>query len=162
MGFTFAAIPVFNDVADANLAGNQPLTDAVIQMLSANAKFAAVRPEVLFAGFYGHGDTVILPVSPVDGYTYLRSEVSYVALIYSNRSRAGVYTPGQLTPPDQSSSQPQNGLYNMPGCWDINDLTGVVNLRTSYYSGGGAEVVTTDGILKVYAVCQRGSISIAD
>jgi hypothetical protein len=82
--------------------------------------------------------------------------------IYSNRARQQPYTPGQQYPPPQSNSQPQNNLYNFPGGWDINDLTGVVSLRTSYYSGGGAEVVTNDGIIKVHCYAQRSSISVAN
>ena len=162
MGLTFANIPTFFDLPNAQIAAGLPLTDQAILTISTNAKFAAVRKEVLYAGFYAHGNTVPQLVSPVDGYTYLRSEMSFVWMIYSNRSPDGAFVPGQLARPGQASSQPQDGLYNFPGDWNINDLTGVVNLRTSYYTGGGAEVVTTDGIIKVYAFCQRGSISLAD
>jgi hypothetical protein len=159
MGLTLSAIPVYNDIADANLVGGQFFTDQSIQQISANAKFAAVRKEVIYLGFFWHGCIIAPPVSPVDGYQYLISECQFDWMIYSNRSPSGTFTPGQTTPPSQSNSQPQNGPYNFPGEWDINDLTGVVNLRTSYYSGGGAEVVNTDGIIKVYAMCQRGSVS---
>lgn len=159
---TFSSIPGFNDIPDSSIAGDVPLTDDAIQKISHNAKFAAVRCEIIFMGYFGHGDTVPPPTSPVDGYTYSNSECMFTFTIYSNRSRQEPYTPGQQFPPPQSNSQPQNGLYNFPGGWDVNDLTGVVNLRTSYYSGGGAEVVTTDGIIKVYCFAQRSSISVSD
>ena len=162
MGMTLTFTPVYNDPADAEIVGGQPLTDKAIQQISANAKFAAIRCEVIYCGFFWHGCVIQPPSSPVDGYQYLASECSYDWMIYSNRSPDGSFTPGQLTPPAQSSSQPQNGLYNFPGCWEINDLTGVVNLRTSYYSGTGAEEVTTDGIIKVYAFCQRSSVTAGD
>jgi hypothetical protein len=113
-------------------------------------------------GYYGDGDTIPTPTSPVDGYAYSRAECMFSWKIYSNRARQQPYTPGQQYPPPQSNSQPQNNLYNFPGGWDINDLTGVVSLRTSYYSGGGAEVVTNDGIIKVHCYAQRSSISVAN
>ena len=98
----------------------------------------------------------------LDGYAYSRAECIFWWTIYSNRARQQPFTAGQQYPPPQSNSQPQNNLYNFPGGWDINDLTGVVSLRTSYYSGGGAEVVTNDGIIKVICVAQRSSISVAN
>jgi hypothetical protein len=82
-------------------------------------------------------------------------------MIYSNRAPAPGFVPGQAAPPAQSSSQPAP-LYNFPGGWDINDATGVVSLRTSYYTPGGAETVTNDGIIKVYAVCLRLSLNSAN
>ena len=160
MSLTLSEVPQFNDIADADLTGPQPPTDASLRKVVGNGKFSAVRCEVLFMGYYAHGNTIPAPISPVDGYQYQKSEAVFAAMIYSNRSPDEAFTPGQLTPPGQASSQPQNGPYNFPGCWDINDATGVVNLRTSYYTGGGAEVVTTDGILKVYAISQRSSITV--
>jgi hypothetical protein len=159
---TFSSVPGFNDIADSAIAGNQPLTDDSLLKISHNAKFAAVRCECIFMGYYGAGDTVPTPTSPVDGYAYSRAECSFIWMIYTNRSRAEPYTPGQQYPPPISDSQPQNGLYNFPGGWDINDLTGVITLRTSYYSGGGAEVVNTDGVIKVFCIAQRSSVSVAD
>ena len=156
---TWSEINGFIDIPNSAIAGDEPLTDDSIQKISANAKAAALRPEIIFMGFFGHGDTIPTPTSPVDGYAYARAECSFIFNIYSNRSRAEPYTPGQQTPPPQASSQPQNGLYNFPGGWDINELTGVVNLRTTYYAGGGSEVVTTDGIIKVYCFAQRSSVS---
>jgi hypothetical protein len=159
---TMSAVPGFTDIPDSAIAGDVPLTDDSIQKISHNAKYGSVRCEVVYMGFYGHGDTIPAPVSPVDGYQYARAECSFIWSIYSNRSRAEPYTPGQQLPPPQANGQPQNGLYNFPGGWDINDLTGVVNLRTSYYSAGGAEVVTTDGIIKVFCFAQRSSVSTSD
>lgn len=159
---TLSSIPGFSDIADSAIAGDVAMTDDSIQKISHNAKFAAVRSKIIFMGFYGHGDTIPTPTDPDDGYTYSRAECQFLWMIYCNRSRAEPYTPGQQYPPPIASSQPQNGLYNFPGGWDVNDLTGVVNLRTTYYSGGGAEVVTTDGIIKVYAAVTRSSVTAAN
>jgi hypothetical protein len=81
-------------------------------------------------------------------------------MIYSNRAPAPGFVPGQASPPGQSSAQP-GSLYNFPGGWDINDATGVVTLRTTYWQNG-SEVVNNDGILKVYAACLRLSLSSAN
>lgn len=159
---SFTSVPGFTDVADSAIAGDKALTDNALQAVSHNSKFGIVRCELIIMGFYGDGDTIPTPVSPVDGYAYSRAECIFWWTIYSNRARQQPFTAGQQYPPPQSNSQPQNGLYNFPGGWDINDLTGVVSLRTSYYSGGGAEVVTNDGIIKVICVAQRSSISVAN
>jgi hypothetical protein len=68
--------------------------------------------------------------------------------------------PGQASPPGQSTSQPGQ-LYNFPGGWDIDDATGGVILRTTYWQNGN-EVVNNDGIIKVYAVCLRLSLNSAN
>ncbi|HLI33405.1 MAG TPA: hypothetical protein VKW70_00050 [Terriglobia bacterium] len=159
---TWSSIPGPFDLANSAIAADQPLTDDSIQKISANAKFGAVRCEIIYMGFWANGGTIPTPVSPVDGYNYSRSEVMYIWSIYSNRSPGSGFVQGQATPPAQSNSQPQNGLYNFPGEWDINDSTGEVSLRTSYYSGGGSEVVTNDGIIKVWAICQRNSVNTAN
>lgn len=159
---TITAIPGFFDLADSTLAAGQPVTDDVMLKISHNAKFSAVRTEIMFMGFYANGNTIPLPTSPVDGYTYTRAEVQYFWMIYSNRSPASGFVAGQASPPAQASSQPQAAPYNFPGGWDIDDATGVVTLRTTYYTAGGSEVVTADGIIKVYAICSRLSVSSAN
>jgi hypothetical protein len=157
---TLSAVPGFNDIPDSAIAGDVPLTDDSLQKISHNAKFAAVRGKLIFMGFYGSGDTVPTPTDPDDGYAYSRAECSFVWMPYSNRSRAEPYTAGQQYPPPQSNIQP-GVLYNFPGCWDINDLTGVVSMRTTYWSSG-TEIVNTDGIMKVYCIALRSSVSAAN
>jgi hypothetical protein len=159
---TLSSIPGFYDLADGTIAAGQPATDDAVLKISHNAKFGALRCEIIYMGFYHNGDTIPWPASPCDSYQYQAGEVMFLWSIYSNRSPVAPFTPGQQLPPPQSSSQPQNGLYNFPGGWDINDLTGVVTLRTTYYSGGGAEIVNNDGIIKVYAFCQRSSQAVAN
>ncbi len=160
---TFASIPGFFDLGDSAIVGGQPLTDDAIGKISHNAKFGAVRCEIIYMGFYANGNTVPTPISPVDGYAYSRSEVMYVWSIYTNRTPAAGFVPGQAAPAPISASQAGN-LYNFPGGWDINDATGVVSLKTTYNSNfsGLTEVVTNDGIIKVYALCQRSSVNVAN
>jgi hypothetical protein len=155
-----SAIPGFFDIADSAIAAGQPLTDDTMLKLSHNAKFGAVRSKLIFMGFYANGNTVPTPIDPDDGYAYSLSECQFVWMIYSNRAPAPGFVPGQASPPVQSNSQ-AGELYNFPGGWDINDATGIVTLRTSYWQNGN-EVVNNDGIIKVYAVCLRLSLNNAN
>src|SRR5690348_2138455 len=156
---TFASIPGFFDIADTVIAAGQPLTDDAIQKISDNAKAAAVRNERIYMGFYKHGDTIGLPTSPVDGYAYQRAEVQYDWVRYSSRAPGGGFVSGQAAAPTPSSSQPA-AIYDL-GAWDIDDSTGLVSLHTSYWNGS-TETSTHDGIVKVYAVCQRLSVNEAN
>jgi len=153
-----SSVPGFADLADANIAANQVLTDDSMVKISQNAKFSAIRLERIFMGFYKHGDTVGTPISPVDGYPYAQAEVLYDFVLYSTRAPGAGFVSGQATPPAVSPTQPAN-LYWYTA--DINDATGIVTLGVSYYKQGGAETITTDGIVKVYALCQRSSVNVA-
>jgi hypothetical protein len=157
---TLTAIPGFFDLADSAIAAGQPLTDDSMLKISHNAKFGTVRSKLIFMGFYANGNTVPTPTDPDDGYAYSRTECQFVWMIYSNRAPAPGFVPGQASPPGQSTSQP-GPLYNFPGGWDINDATGVVTFRTTYWQNGN-EVVNNDGIVKVYAVCLRLSLNNAN
>ena len=156
---TMASIPGFFDIADTAIAGGQPLTDDSIQKISHNAKFGAVRCELIYMGFFTSGNTVGVPTSPVDGYTYSRSEVMYIPILASSRSPAAGFTPGQSAFPSLATSDPGTGsLIICPCQLDINDTTGVVTCQT-YWSTSGAE---NQGTVKVYAMCQRSSVSVAN
>lgn len=152
------SVPGFVDLADANIEANDVLTDDALVKISQNAKFSAVRYERIFMGFYVHGNTVGAPVSPVDGYAYSQDEVTYDFDMFHTRAADGSFVSGQATPPGVIFSQPAN-LY-----WfsvDVDDDTGAVFSQVSYYKQGGAETITNNGILKVYANCQRQSVNTA-
>lgn len=55
----------------------ETLRASTMQQLNENIKQSVCTPE-FFADEYGNGDTVDLPVSPIDGYTYSRDELMYV------------------------------------------------------------------------------------
>ena len=157
---SLGVIPGFFDLSDDCLQAGQPCTDDFLLKISHNAKFAAVRSKLIYMGFYANGNTVPTPVDPDDGYTYSREECQFVCNLFSNRSPAPGFVPGQAGPPAQSNSQPGT-LYNWPGAYDVNDATGLVSLRNSYWQNG-QEIFSNDGILKVYAVCRRLSINAAN
>ncbi len=154
---TLNAIPGFFDIQDAAIAGNQPLTDDSIQKISHNAKFGAVRCELIYMGFYTSGNTVPTPVSPVDGYAYLRQECAFMPVFASSRQPAAGFVPGQAQFPGLAQSDLGTGsLVIVPYALDVNDSTGVVTCQV-YFSGNGAQ---NQGTVKVYALCQRSSVNV--
>lgn len=154
---TFSAIPGFFDIADSVLAGGQPLTDDAILKISHNAKFAAVRTEILSMGFFQPGDTIPTPVSPVDGYQYSRAECMFLPILASGRSPAAGFVSGQQTFPVLSSTEPgQGSLTIVPYQLDINEGTGQLTCQT-YWSTSGAE---SQGLVKVYAIATRSSVNL--
>lgn len=156
---TWSAIPGMTDLSDTLLAADKTVTDDVMLKLSHNAKAAAVRCEFIFMGFYKHGDTVGLPASPVDGYAYQRAEVIYLFSLYATRAPGAGFVSGQASPPGIAPDQPQPNIRHV--VCDINDATGAVTIIVSYMKSGGEETTTNDGMVKVYAVCQRSSVNVA-
>ncbi|MDE3180393.1 MAG: hypothetical protein KGM47_12130 [Acidobacteriota bacterium] len=153
---TFSAIPGFFDLADSAIAGNQPLTDDSLQKISHNAKFAAVRCEIIFMGFYTSGNTVPPPVSPVDGYVYSRGECMFIPIFASSREPAAGFIPGQAQFPVLANTDLGTGaLVMVPYQLDVNDATGVITCEV-YFGGNGPQ---NQGTVKVYAICQRSSLS---
>jgi hypothetical protein len=157
---TFASIPGFFDLGDAAIAGGQALTDDAIAKISHNAKFGAVRCERIYMGFYKHGDTVGTPPSPVDGYAYTRAEIQYDFRVFSTRAPGLGFVSGQAARPPIASAQNSSFYF---GNYDIDDSTGLVYCETHYFDQGvQPETTTNDGILKVYALCQRSSLNVAN
>lgn len=153
---TFSAIPGFFDLADSAIAGNQPLTDDSLQKMSYNAKFAAVRCEIIFMGFFTSGNTVPTPSSPVDGYSYSRGECMFIPILASSREPAAGFVPGQASFPVLANADNYTGnLVASPYQLDINDATGVVTCSV-YGATNGAQA---QGTVKVYAMCQRSSLN---
>lgn len=155
---TSAGSPGFIDLPDANIAAHQIVTDDSIVKISENAKFAAVRSEMIEMGFYKNGDTVPVPRSPVDGYIYSQSEIVYFWNQYSTRAPGPNFVSGQADAPAIAPGQPAN-LYWLKG--DIDDTTGQIALTASYFAQGAVpETITTDGVVEVFAVCQRASVNV--
>lgn len=154
---TISAIPGFFDIADSALAGGQPLTDDSILKISHNAKFAAVRSEVIYMGFYASGNTVPTPSSPVDGYTYQRSECAFIPILASSRQPAAGFVPGQASFPILANNDLGTGaLLAVPYELDVDDSTGTVTCQV-YFSGNAAQ---NQGTVKVYCLATRSSINV--
>lgn len=157
--FILGNISGFFDLANSTIAAEEPLTDNALMKIAANSRFAPVRCEFIYMGFYHHGDVVPTPFSPVDGYPYSREETQLLWTRLTTREITQGFLVGQALPPAQSNTQ-LTSLFWL--AWDIDDSTGKVTLATSYFGpppGGGDnhETQTQDGIVKVFAVCQRES-----
>ena len=152
-----SAIPGFFDLADSAIAGGQPLTDDSLLKISHNAKFGAVRCEVIYMGFYTSGNTVPTPTSPVDGYAYQRTECAFIPILASSRQPAAGFVPGQALFPALSPSDLGTGnLLIVPYQLDINDSTGVVTCQV-FFSGNAAQ---NQGTVKVYCIATRSSANV--
>lgn len=154
-----SAIPGFFDIADSALAGGQPLTDDSILKISHNAKFAAVRAEAFFMGFFAPGNMVPTPVSPADGYAYSRSECLFLPTLASSRQPGAGFVPGQAAFPSLAPSDLGTGsLVASPYALDVNDSTGVLTCQV-YFSGNAAQ---NQGTVKVYCLAQRSSVNVSN
>ena len=154
---TLATVPGFVDIPDTNLAADQPLTDYSLTKISNNAKFAAVRPEMLY-GWYKNGETVLLPVSPVDGYHYSRAELEYEVAAWCSRSPAGgAATSGATTKPARANSNDASGTLFLMDFWveEKNEANpGLVHCEVHYWSDG-TESATNGGFVKVRTIATR-------
>jgi hypothetical protein len=153
---TWSTVPGAVDIPDANLAADQPVTDYSLEKISNNAKFAAVRPET-FYGWYKHGETVLIPTSPVDGYVYTREQLEYEVAAWCSRAPAGA-TNGMATKPDRASGNSGAGNLYWMDFWveEKNEANpGMVHCFVSYYVQGGAETITNDGFVKVRTIATR-------
>lgn len=149
MSLTLSAVPGFTDIADATYDAGSALSAAASKALNADAKFAAVRNEQ-FWGYYCHGETVGLPVSPADGYAYSRADLVYTWSIYWTGSAGGACN-GTQTAPSRGATGGGGTLLQMG--FDIDQATGAVACNVSYFSGRQND--TNDGILLVMVHAQR-------
>jgi len=147
---SLTAPPTFTDIGDAVFNQDVALKTTNLVNLSRNAKLAAVRLEIFsksdtldakgFPAGYSNGQTVPLPTSPVDGYVYSRSELTYLPFwIYTGKSnRSGSTGPGRI---------------RFLGI-SVNASTGLVSTQVNYWNGS-TETVTYDGIVGVVIVACR-------
>lgn len=164
---TYSQSPGLTDLSDSTFDQDKPVTDVAMKQLNQNAKAGAVRCERLFIGFFTHGGAASVAnfssrfISPVDGYHYSQSEVQYDWLLYCTRTAGAGFVQGQQEPPGMSSGNSGAGQHYWMR-FNLNDATGAVECNVSYRTTDGTETQTNDGILKVYAVCQRLSVNSAN
>jgi hypothetical protein len=154
---TFQITPGFVDIPDSAVAADQPVTDYSLTKISNNAKFAAVRPET-FYGWYRDGEAVQLPVSPVDGYVYSRSELEYEVAAWCSRSPSGdAATNGALSKPPRANTNDGPGSLFLMDFWveEKNEASpGLVHCQVNYWSNG-SETMTNGGFVKVRTIATR-------
>lgn len=120
---------------------DQAWTEQTAQDLNHRAKFAAVKSEAIYMGEFVDGDQVPAPTSPVDGYVYDYSEVSFV---YSWR----------WTCKSSAFGQPDMALGQLGPIKADVDLTGNVSCQVTMYNNGLLPQ-TTFGRLSVVAITKR-------
>jgi hypothetical protein len=134
--------PGFSDLADSNLAAGQQARGLDLIKISENGAFGMCRME-FFYGEYSNGQTVDLPVSPIDGYEYQRDELTYIWNVRSTVNPSSGWASGQEA----------IWIAN----WYVQQSTGVV-FTEEWYSWVHADhppIQSSDGILGVYTVAQR-------
>jgi len=149
MSLTLMAQPGFTELPDATFNTGAALSSASMKALNADAKFGAVRNEQ-FWGFYRNGETVVLPVSPADGYVYSLSELVFSWSWYWTGS-APTALNGTQSAPVGGATSGQGTVLQMSA--NVNQATGLVTTGVSYFKA--AEADTNDGILMVLTHAQR-------
>jgi hypothetical protein len=153
--------PTFVDSIGGNaleqlVLGGNPLTVSAIRALKDNARFGAACREVFDHGYYADGNTIALPVSTIDGYTYSRAECLYLPLLASARQpNPGSFTPGQSTFPTLNNSDAGSGnLLECPRQLLVTGSTGALTSKM-YFSTSG---VVGQGTVRVVILAQRQSV----
>lgn len=159
---TIAMIPGLIDLPDTSIAAHDIAYEDSILKICENGKFSAVRHETIFMGYYRGGDTIGTPLSPVDGYQYSPFERRFAWSVFTTRGAGPNFVSGQALAPTFALGQislNQSGQIYLQ-IFNVDDVTGLVSCATSYFAQGRvAETITTDGIVRVLAICQRQSLN---
>ena len=141
-GISLSSPPGFSPV-DENLLETGDIIHAfTLDQISQNANFGMVRPEFFYT-VQVDGDDVPLPVSPADGYNYVRDELIYL------------YVPLMTFDPATNWSSGAGILFFT--LWDVDPITGKVTSNEYYHPDGNVPInKTSDGQLVVLTVAQRG------
>jgi hypothetical protein len=149
MSLTLSAQPGFTEIADATFNVGNPVTDSAMKSLNESAKFAVVRNEQ-FYGYYRSRETVVLPVSPSDGYAYSRAECLYTWSWYSTTS-APSPCQGMMTAPIAGPTTGSGTVLSAAAY--VDQATGNVTCQVAYWKS--SQQNTADGILLVVTHAQR-------
>ena len=142
---TIAAQPTFAEINSSAYYQDRALDTDLLVNLNNNAKWTAVKNEVIYMGEFYQGKTVGQPVSPADGYKY---EYSEVAFTHSWR-----WTCGQA-----SYQAPAWGTdWSFDGMHADISSTGAVTCEIVWggRGGEGSSVDNTSGRIAVFAICSR-------
>jgi hypothetical protein len=114
--------------------------------LKRNIDEALITPEFFGPTQYGNGNTVALPVSPIDGYTYARNELTYLwvwADTMNNLDGSGSRV-GHRMPVFYGGIDPNTGVITT-SCWRLNshyvhdyDNLNIINVLTIARRGKAA------------------------
>lgn len=140
MSLILNTVPGFCDQPSGVLDAGDPAIGMLLNRISQNANFGMARFEV-FQAEYHDGDTVVLPTSTIDGYTYGRDECQY---LWALRSTAN------------ASTHFLTGPGSLWFCsWLVDQATGDVFCNEHYRTSGSDSQKTSDGTLLVFTIGQR-------
>ena len=140
-GITLAVPPGFSPIDETKLVAGAVEYAIKWDQIAQNGQFGIVRPEFFYT-LQKNGDTVPEPVSPVDGYNYIRSELYYMWTLIST-----------FSPSTGWVSQSGILFYCM---WNVDQDTGDVTSLEYYHPDGNTPVTeSTDGYLLVLTIAQR-------
>ena len=148
----------FAEIQNALFYPGNDLPAGIGAQIVNNINEAALTPEYFGPTWYSLGDTIPLPVSPIDGYHYQRSELTYI----------WEWAEMSFDPwPENNSDFPREALFTAQIDAEtgvITNTTTVVGGNTVYTSviwrnkhGGNYEAETTNGIISVVVVARRSA-----
>lgn len=140
------AVASYASINESTIGTDKPITQDLIQHLNNNAKFSCVNSEVIYLGEYINGQTVVLPVSPVDGYHYSSAECKFMhAWRWTANGTKYAQTPGNYE---------QAGPFTA----SING-SGVVSIAVTFATNGGEDMVSAPGFGRIaaFAFCTRSA-----
>jgi hypothetical protein len=108
----------FSEVDEANFVPGSTLRASNVLQIKKNIDEAILTPEFFGVYEFANGDTVSTPVSPVDGYTYSRDELTYVWAWNILRPAAGT---GQVRIPIFYGGVDQATGAVQLACWRLTD-----------------------------------------
>lgn len=141
--------PVYSDIANANFYTDAPLKTSILKQLNQNAKAACVDTEFIYMGEFVNGQTVGIPVSPIDGYQYSRAE-----LIYAKSWKWTTVGTSYTQPAPRDTYTWINRLVSTI------DQNGLIAVSVQYMQHEDNAIDTTNGRIAVWAVCQRSGANV--
>jgi hypothetical protein len=149
----------FAEISNTLFYPGQVLPAGIGAQIVKNTQEAALTPEFFGPTLYALGSTIPLPTSPIDGYAYQRSELTYI------------YEWGEMTPgpwPPNSGSNNRTALFSA----QVDQATGVITNTTTLEPSGSTEYTsvivrlepggpyqyeTTNGYISVVVVGSRSA-----
>lgn len=136
-----ATATAFAELSEELIVPGNTMRASTLLQLNKNSAQAAVSPEFFGPTDYTNGQTIPVPTSAVDGYTYARAELLYIC----EWRKTGDGTAG--------ASDIRIVIMNA----SVNGTTGVVTTQVYRLPSGGTPTLTNDGTLRVLVVAQRAA-----
>jgi hypothetical protein len=141
-----AEAAAYTAIDESKIAIDKPVAQDLMQQLNQDAKFSCVNSEVFYLGEYTNGQTVTLPISPVDGYVYVAGECQFQHCWRWTASGASYVQP------------PGSDEQAAPFLASINS-SGAVSITVKFATDGGeGNVIETNyGRIAAFAFCTRSA-----